>query len=128
VDRISQKTLGPSTYFGGRKPEDGELTFGMAAEEAFNLIRAVTDPWPNAFLKLSGGTLKVTWAEPASGICPPGTFAVAPEGVLLGFVAGALRLLVLGVGGERLVEPRAQVEALRRVGLPEAAPGRPGEP
>ena len=117
--RISQKTLGPSTYFGGRKPEDGELRFNMTALEAFNLIRAVADPWPNAFLRLPGGTVKVPWALPAAAPCPAGHFRLTSEGVLLGFATGALRVLALEVEGARLGLPSDQAQRLRRMGLPE---------
>ena len=85
AERISQRTLGPSTYFGGRKPEDGELNLQGTVEDAFNLIRAVADPWPNAFLKTPAGTVKIPWALPTSTPCPPGHFLETPEGVLLGF-------------------------------------------
>lgn len=117
--RVSQKTLGPSSYFGGRKPEDGELRFDMTAGEAFNLVRAVADPWPNAFLRLPGGTVKVSWAVPATADCPAGHFRVADEGVLLGFAAGALRIVVLVIEGKRLDLPSEQSERLRAMGLPE---------
>jgi methionyl-tRNA formyltransferase len=50
IKGVPQRTLGPSSYYGGRKPTDSRLDFGMTAQEAFNQIRAVADPWPNAFL------------------------------------------------------------------------------
>jgi len=118
--RIPQKTLGPSTYFGGRKPEDGELCFDMTAREAFNLIRAVADPWPNAFLKLSGGMAKVSWALPTEEACPQGTFRTGAEGVLLGFREGVLRLVSLSLDGQRLETAHAQGQVLRRLGLAES--------
>src|ERR1019366_2545016 len=39
---------GQATYFGGRKPEDGRINWTQASREIFNLIRAVTDPYPGA--------------------------------------------------------------------------------
>ena len=116
---LSQKTLGPSTYFGGRKAEDGELSFDLTAQEAFNLIRAVADPWPNAFLTLPGGIVKVPWAVPATDACPCGGFRVTPAGVLLGFASGALRILALEGGGTRLERASDQAALLRRAGLQE---------
>jgi methionyl-tRNA formyltransferase len=40
-----------ATYFGGRKPEDGRIHWTGSAVEVFNLIRAVTHPYPNAFTR-----------------------------------------------------------------------------
>jgi len=120
VRRISQKTLGPSTYFGGRKPADSRLAFAMTVQEAFNQVRAVADPWPNAFLETGRGTVKVAWALPATGSCPAGRFRSTPEGVLLGFADGALALRTLRLGEDRLERPTEQVRALRDLGVPEA--------
>ena len=38
-----------ATYFGGRKPEDGRIDWTQSAESIYNLIRAVTHPYPGAF-------------------------------------------------------------------------------
>jgi methionyl-tRNA formyltransferase len=54
------------TYFGGRKPEDGRIDWTKTSREIFNLIRAVTDPYPGAFTDATGGRLMVWWAEPES--------------------------------------------------------------
>ena len=37
------------TYFGGRRPEDGEIDWHKKAADVRNLVRAVTDPYPGAF-------------------------------------------------------------------------------
>jgi len=118
--RVSQRTLGPSTYFGGRKPEDGELRFDMTVAEAFNLVRAVADPWPNAFLRTDRGTLKVAWALPTPAPCPQGCLRATADGVLLGFADGALRLVALRTDGERIERPSEQAALLRALGLAEA--------
>jgi methionyl-tRNA formyltransferase len=120
VRRISQKTLGPSTYFGGRKPADSRLDFAMTVQEAFNQVRAVADPWPNAFLETPLGTVKVAWALPCAEPCPPGRFRTTREGLLLGFADGTLALRTLRLGDERLERPTEQARALRTLGVPEA--------
>jgi methionyl-tRNA formyltransferase len=120
IERIDQKTLGPSTYFGGRKPADSQLDFSMSVQEAFNQIRAVADPWPNAFLETASGTVKVAWALPSSAPCPPGRFRVTREGLLLGFAEGALRIHTLKARGLRAERPTEQAELLRGLGLTEA--------
>lgn len=56
-----------ASYFGGRKPEDGRIDWTRSSTEIFNLIRAVTDPYPGAFTDSGGAKLMVWWAEPAPG-------------------------------------------------------------
>lgn len=119
---ISQKTLGLSTYFGGRKPVDSRLDFSMTVREAFNQIRAVADPWPNAFLESETRLLRVPWALPASEDCPPGHFSVRAEGVLLGFADGALRLHTLRQGECRSERPTEHAAWLRGLDIPEFRP------
>ena len=53
-----------ASYFGGRKPEDGRIDWRMDATRIFNLIRAVTHPYPGAFTDVDGRRLFVWWAEP----------------------------------------------------------------
>ncbi|MDM8521910.1 bifunctional UDP-4-amino-4-deoxy-L-arabinose formyltransferase/UDP-glucuronic acid oxidase ArnA [Desulfococcaceae bacterium HSG8] len=38
-----------SLYYGGRRPEDGEINWSGTANEIRNLVRAVTRPYPGAF-------------------------------------------------------------------------------
>jgi methionyl-tRNA formyltransferase len=120
AERISQRSLGPSTYFGGRKPEDGRLDLDGPARDGFNLIRAVADPWPNAFVAAPGGAVQVSWALPSAARCPPGQFRETPEGVLLGFADGALRLHALRKDGVRSERPTEHAGWLRELGMPEA--------
>ncbi|MEO6874180.1 MAG: formyltransferase, partial [Opitutaceae bacterium] len=51
------------TYFGGRKPEDGRINWSQTSAQIFNLIRAVTDPYPGAFTDVGAARLMVWWAE-----------------------------------------------------------------
>lgn len=118
--RIVQKQIGPSTYFGGRRPQDSRLDFGMTVREAFNQIRAVADPWPNAFLETALGTLKVPWALPCATLCPPGHFRKTPEGVLLGFSDGSLRIIALRQRESRSERPTEHANWLRALDIPEA--------
>ena len=52
-----------ATYFGGRKPEDGRIAWTQTSRQIFNLIRAVTDPYPGAFTDVGPARLMVWWAE-----------------------------------------------------------------
>lgn len=120
IRRIHQKDLGPSTYFGGRKPADSRLAFTMTVQEAFNQIRAVADPWPNAFLETTTGQIKIPWALPSQDSCPVGHFRATREGVLLGFSDGALRISALRIGGIRAERPSEHAALLLNLGIPEA--------
>lgn len=55
-----------ATYFSGRKPEDGRIAWGATSRQIFNLVRAVTDPYPGAFTEAGGSRLMVWWGEPDS--------------------------------------------------------------
>jgi methionyl-tRNA formyltransferase len=55
-----------ATYFGGRKPEDGRINWTQTSRQIFNLVRAVTDPYPGAFSDVGAARLMVWWAEPDS--------------------------------------------------------------
>lgn len=81
-----------ATYFGGRKPEDGRIDWTRSSLEIFNLIRAVTDPYPGAFIDHGAARLMVWWAEPAAASTgAPGTvLALDPLTIATG--DGALAL------------------------------------
>jgi methionyl-tRNA formyltransferase len=55
-----------ATTFRGRTPEDGRIDWTQTSTRIFNLIRAVTDPYPGAFTDVNGARLMVWWAEPES--------------------------------------------------------------
>jgi methionyl-tRNA formyltransferase len=52
-----------ATYFGRRTPEDGRIAWTQTSAQIFNLIRAVTEPYPGAFTDVNGARLLVWWAE-----------------------------------------------------------------
>ena len=52
-----------ATYFTGRTPEDGRIRWTQTSLQIFNLIRAVTDPYPGAFTEVAGARLMIWWAE-----------------------------------------------------------------
>ena len=91
----------------------------MTVGEAFNLIRAVADPWPNAFLRAGAGELQVAWALPTSLPCASGGFRLTPEGTLLGFADGALMLHALQKGSLRSERPTEHRAWLSDIGIPE---------
>jgi UDP-4-amino-4-deoxy-L-arabinose formyltransferase/UDP-glucuronic acid dehydrogenase (UDP-4-keto-hexauronic acid decarboxylating) len=65
-----------ASYFGRRRPEDGRIDWQWDARRVYNLIRAVTHPYPGAFT-YHGGRKLIVWAAgyqiDAAGTAPPGT-------------------------------------------------------
>jgi UDP-4-amino-4-deoxy-L-arabinose formyltransferase/UDP-glucuronic acid dehydrogenase (UDP-4-keto-hexauronic acid decarboxylating) len=51
--------LARGSYFGRRRPEDGRIDWRWPARRIFNLVRAVTHPYPGAFCSLEGRKLLV---------------------------------------------------------------------
>ena len=43
-----------ATYFGKRTPEDGRIDFNKSAKDVYNLIRALSKPFPGAFAQING--------------------------------------------------------------------------
>ncbi|MDD5262458.1 MAG: formyltransferase [Methylacidiphilales bacterium] len=63
-----------ATYYGGRGPEDGRIDWAWPSSRIFNLVRAVTRPYPGAFADFPDGRrLKVWWAKPLDLSSAPGT-------------------------------------------------------
>lgn len=93
-----------ASYFGGRRPEDGRIDWTKPAREIYNLVRAVTHPYPGAFTSLGGRRLFIWWGRP---LAEP----VAPAAVSGQIVARLLGegLLVATGRGQFLIE-RAQWE------------------
>lgn len=74
-----------ATTFGRRRPEDGKISWEKPALAIYNLIRAVTHPYPGAFTFYRGRRLYL-WAATFShrltmdGSPRPGTIAAVEEG------------------------------------------------
>lgn len=58
-----------ATVWSGRKPEDGEIFSSMTMREAGRMVRAVTHPYPGAFLRHGEQVLRIWSAkvDPESG-------------------------------------------------------------
>ncbi len=90
------------SYCGGRKPEDGRIDWSLPAARIHNLVRGVAPPYPGAFTRLHGGTLRIlrTRLEPGprAQFAPAlysdgsGCFAACSDG-------GTLRLLEMELDG-----------------------------
>jgi methionyl-tRNA formyltransferase len=95
-----------ASYFGGRKPEDGRIDWQQPASEIYNLIRAVTHPFPGAFttwrdkkILLWAGRVDVEYRGPE---LPPGKVSLAsPEKVMrIGTGQGVLLVQAAQLEGE----------------------------
>ncbi len=62
-----------ASYFGPRRPEDGLIDWHKSPQEIYNLVRAVTHPYPGAFTFLQGRKLLVWWGRPCPEPPPPGS-------------------------------------------------------
>jgi methionyl-tRNA formyltransferase len=104
-----------ATYFGGRRPEDGRLPWDQPAKRLYDLVRAVTAPYPGAFTTWHGERLLVWWARPTEAAQTGAPGAVLEirngEGVVVASGRGALLLERVQLGGAP--EERADEMAVR---------------
>ncbi|MBL8896859.1 MAG: bifunctional UDP-4-amino-4-deoxy-L-arabinose formyltransferase/UDP-glucuronic acid oxidase ArnA [Planctomycetes bacterium] len=81
-----------ASYFGGRKPKDGEISWSSPARTVRNLVRAVTRPYPGAFTH-AGRRKLLVWsaAIDASQSGAPGEI-LSTEPLVVACGEGALRI------------------------------------
>ena len=94
-----------ATKFGRRTPADGLIDWSRSAWQIYNLIRAVTRPFPGAFTYWEGLRISVWAAKPPAGRtvnAPPGTVLGIGDGGVLGVATGdgVLEVLRIQVEGE----------------------------
>ncbi|MCE5280698.1 MAG: formyltransferase [Deltaproteobacteria bacterium] len=104
--RIPQD-ISRGSYFGGRRPEDGRIDWQWDARRIYNLIRAVTDPYPGAFgLLPDGSRMIVWWGEPGGADggegAAPGRIRIRDGKVRVGTGEGSLVLSDVQIGNERM--------------------------
>ena len=85
--------LAQGSYFGGRKPADGEFQWTWPATRIHNLVRAVAPPFPGAFATLGGQVVRVHRTRLL------GADSQAPGSPRL-FCAGERLVAVCGDGGQ----------------------------
>src|SRR5207244_6354288 len=105
-----------ATRFGGRRPEDGRIAWHEPARRLYDLIRAVTAPYPGAFTTYRGERLFVWWArplDPGARVGAPGeVMEIRPgAGVVVAAGSGALLLERVQLAGRD--EQRADGLAVR---------------
>jgi methionyl-tRNA formyltransferase len=78
-----------ASYFGGRTPEDGKIDWRQPATAIYNLMRAVTHPYPGAFTTLAGRKLFIWNSRPLAAPLTAGevpgqiTAALPGEGLIV---------------------------------------------
>ncbi len=88
-----------ATKFGRRRPEDGEIDWNKSAEEIYNLVRALTHPFPGAFTYWDCKKYFIWKALPAEGTFEPGKIR-SESPMLVGTGRGLLRILRIQPEGE----------------------------
>ncbi len=68
-------------YRGRRTADDGRLDFAWSAKRCFDLVRAVTRPYPGAFGQAGERRFKIWWALPVDSL--PSGRSAAPGAVLI---------------------------------------------
>jgi methionyl-tRNA formyltransferase len=90
--------LKAGSYFGARRPEDGRIDWRWTARRVFNLVRAVTHPYPGAFCE-AGGRKMFVWeariASESGGQGEAGRIVGMREGGAVEVAAGEGSVLVL---------------------------------
>ncbi len=104
-----KQDLTKGSYYGGRRPEDGRIDWTQSARDIYNLIRAVTDPYPGAYALMENGEAMILWwAKPAKAMIgyAPGNVFISDQDVLVQTGNDAIRLLEIEIQGNRLREPQ----------------------
>jgi UDP-4-amino-4-deoxy-L-arabinose formyltransferase/UDP-glucuronic acid dehydrogenase (UDP-4-keto-hexauronic acid decarboxylating) len=98
--------LKQGSYYGGRRPEDGKINWDWPVIKIYNLVRAVTEPYPGAFTYLPGGEkLFIWWVFPEKdhfSQSAVGTLEFENGNVYVRASDGRLKLLDIEVGRERM--------------------------
>lgn len=101
----TKQDLSRGSYYGGRRPHDGRIDWRRSALEIYNLIRAVTDPYPGAFALLENEDKIIVWrGKPGEALAGshPGDVIILDQDVLVHTGEGAIRLLDVEISGTRM--------------------------
>ena len=121
-----------ASYFGRRTPADGLLDWSKPAEQLFNLVRAVTQPYPGAYCDVGEHKLIVWAAEVVAGnegqapgqviSCEPLRIACGEDSLLI--TAGQRGDAGLYLGGAQLARELGLVDGSRLISKQSGRPVR----
>jgi len=96
--RLAQD-LAKGSYFGGRKPEDGEINWQQHANAIHNLVRAVAPPYPGATTSIGGLRARILRTRVLDAAAPANLVPAIEvrEGKLLARCGGGGLLQVLAI-------------------------------
>jgi UDP-4-amino-4-deoxy-L-arabinose formyltransferase/UDP-glucuronic acid dehydrogenase (UDP-4-keto-hexauronic acid decarboxylating) len=100
-----KQDLSQGSYYGGRRPEDGRIDWKKTAVEIYNLIRAVTEPYPGAFALFDNDEkIIIWWSQPVDSeeAVIPGKLIITNKEVLVQTGGNAIKLLDIEVKEKRL--------------------------
>ena len=100
-----KQDLKAGSYYGGRRPEDGRIDWNKSAAEIYNLVRAVTEPYPGAFALLDNDEkIIIWWAKPvvSEQAIIPGKLIITNKEVLVQTGKNAIKLLDIEIKEKRL--------------------------
>jgi methionyl-tRNA formyltransferase len=125
-----------ATYTCSRTPADGLIDWNQPTTSIFNLIRALTFPYPGAFTLLAGRPLYILSAEPVAeapayvGRIPGRVVKIGPEGAVEVLTRdGVLRLHEISTDGVARRKPAEVIRSVReRLGPSGYAPVLPPTP
>lgn len=108
------------SYFGRRRAEDGRIDWSWPARRVFNLVRAVTHPYPGAFVLVDGRKL-IVWrasiAAESGNLGAPGTVIGEGDHGALEIAAGVGSVMIATVAFEGGAEgPARTVLGAGRIG------------
>jgi len=99
-----------ASYYGGRRPADGRFDWSGSARDIYNLVRAVTHPYPGAFVEFGGKQLLVWWALPhleAHSETPGTVTDIGADYLTVATGQGQLRLLSVQVDDGPILNGRS---------------------
>lgn len=88
-----------ATKFGRRTPADGLIDWNQKANELYNMVRALTHPFPGAFTEVDGKKMYIWKARPVPGTGKPGEI-ISRSPFVFGTGEGLLELLSYQFNGE----------------------------
>ncbi len=103
---LIKQDISRGSCFGRRTPEDGRISWEWPAERIYNLIRAVTKPYPGAFCVMPDAEKMILWwgvpEEAKKEGLLSGSLTIEDKMVFVQAGEGRIRLLNIRIGEQEL--------------------------